>query len=72
MSKKLELLFDNTEGRLVTIALDDPIEPVDGNAVQTAMATIINEAALTSSGGDVVAIRGARLVERTVTEIALP
>ncbi|WP_088102433.1 DUF2922 domain-containing protein [Halalkalibacter urbisdiaboli] len=72
MSKKLELLFENTEGRLVTISLDDPVEPVNGSEVQTVMSTIIENAAFLSSGGEIETIRGARIVERNVEDINLP
>lgn len=72
MSKTLELLFENEEGRQVTVALDDPIEPVDANAVANSMTAIINGNTLISSGGDIVSIRGARVVERYVNVIELP
>ncbi|MCK0471490.1 DUF2922 domain-containing protein [Halalkalibacter sp. APA_J-10(15)] len=72
MSKRLELQFENEEGRLVTISVDDPIEPLDGELVAQSMNQVLAEDAIESSGGNLVAIRGARIVERNVTEIELP
>lgn len=72
MNKKLELLFENEEGRQVTVSLDDPIEPIDPELVKDAMQTIINGNTLISSGGDIISIRGARLVEHYVETIELP
>jgi len=72
VSKQLELLFENETGRQVTISLDNPLEPVDSDAIIEAMTAIVEGNVLFSSGGDVVAIRGARLVERNVEDIELP
>ncbi|MDQ0298730.1 hypothetical protein J2S78_001138 [Salibacterium salarium] len=69
MSKRLELRFSNQEGRNVTIALDEPADPTDEEAIETAMATIINENAFISSGGELVNKRDARIVERTVNTV---
>ncbi len=69
--KKLELKFENEDGKTVTYSLDKPIEPVDPEAVKEAMDEIITQDAFTSSGGDLVAKKSARVVERTVEEIAL-
>jgi hypothetical protein len=72
MAKKLELQFLNTESKTVTISIDDPIEPVDEAAVSSAMDTIITQNAFTSSGGDLVSKKGARVVERNVSDVTLP
>ncbi|WP_280769343.1 DUF2922 domain-containing protein [Salipaludibacillus daqingensis] len=69
MSKRLELLFLNEAGGNVTIGIDDPIEPVVGADVSAAMDTIIQNSTFTSTNGDVIGKRGARLVERTVEDI---
>lgn len=37
MMKRIELKFRNEEGRLSTVSLDDPKEPVDPIAVKQAM-----------------------------------
>ncbi|GLO66802.1 MULTISPECIES: DUF2922 domain-containing protein [Oceanobacillus] len=69
--RRLELKFTNQLGRVVTYSLDQPIEPVDTNAINEAMDTIISENAFTSSGGDLLEKHSARIVERTVEDIEL-
>lgn len=71
MAKQIELQFFNEEDRTVTLSLSDPVEPVDPSAVNAAMDEIIYTNAFTSSGGDLISKKGARLVERTVVEIDL-
>ena len=69
--KKLEMRFENQEGRLVTYSLDYPIEPVDPVAVNAAMDEVIAQNAFTSTGGDLVGKRSARVVEQIVEEIEI-
>jgi uncharacterized protein YggL (DUF469 family) len=69
--KNLELKFENEDGKTVTYTLEKPVEPVDPEAVKTAMDTIIAQNAFTSSGGDLIAKKSARIVDRTVEEIDL-
>ncbi|MFC4557959.1 DUF2922 domain-containing protein [Virgibacillus kekensis] len=69
--KKLELKFENADGKTVTYSLEQPIEPVDPAAVKAAMDTIVTQNAFTSSGGDLVSIKSARVVERNVQDIEL-
>ncbi|WP_164218498.1 DUF2922 domain-containing protein [Virgibacillus sp. YIM 98842] len=71
MAKKLELRFENYDGKTVTYSLDNPVEPVDTGDVNAAMDEILAQDAFTSSGGDLVAKKSARLVERTVEEIEI-
>ncbi|ASK62251.1 hypothetical protein CFK37_08795 [Virgibacillus phasianinus] len=69
--KKLELKFENEEGKVVTYTLDKPVEPVDLVAVNNAMDEIIAQNVFTSSGGNLVAKQSARIVERNVSDIEL-
>ncbi|WP_164667480.1 DUF2922 domain-containing protein [Virgibacillus doumboii] len=69
--KKLELKFLNEEGKTVTYSLEKPVEPVDPAAVTSAMDEIIAQNAFSSSGGNLVEKKGARVVERNVVEIEL-
>ncbi|MFD2657462.1 DUF2922 domain-containing protein [Gracilibacillus thailandensis] len=69
--KKIELKFENEEGKTVTFSLDNPVEPVDAVQVNAAMDAILNENAFFSSGGDLVAKKSARIVERNVSEIEI-
>ncbi|WP_284139023.1 MULTISPECIES: DUF2922 domain-containing protein [unclassified Virgibacillus] len=69
--KKLELKFENAEGKTVTYALDKPLEPVDPTEVSRVMDEIITQGAFTSKGGNLVAKKSARVVEHIVEEIQL-
>lgn len=69
--KKLELKFLNQDGKTITYNMEKPIEPVDPNAVKQAMSAILEQNAFTTSGGELTAIKGARVVDHQVEEIAL-
>ncbi|MUK87363.1 DUF2922 family protein [Ornithinibacillus sp. L9] len=69
--KKLELKFENEDGKIVTYTLDKPVEPVDPAAVSAAMDEIIAQNAFTSGGGNLVAKKSARVVERYVEEVEI-
>jgi hypothetical protein len=71
VAKTIELLFENAGGKVIRYTLDNPVEPFDGAAVNQAMDTIITQNAFTSSGGNLVKKKGARIVERNVTDIPL-
>ncbi|MDV2683222.1 DUF2922 domain-containing protein [Alkalihalophilus sp. As8PL] len=72
MARLLELLFENQEGKQVSISIEDPIEPVNPEDIYQVMNTVIEKSVYTSSGGDFVSIRGARITERAVETIELP
>ncbi len=63
--------FENVEGKTVTYSIDHPVEPANSVDVNTAMEQVIAQNAFTSSGGDLVAKKSARIVERVVEEIDL-
>ncbi|MGJ9457414.1 DUF2922 domain-containing protein [Oceanobacillus sp. CF4.6] len=69
--KKLEMKFTNQDGKIVTYSLDKPIEPVNVASVHAAMDEIIAQNAFTSTGGDLIEKKSARLVERIVEDIEL-
>lgn len=69
--KKLELKFLNESERVVTIALDQPVEPADPILVNAAMDAIIAQNCFTSSGGNLVSKKEARIVERNVFGIEI-
>ncbi|MBM7573727.1 DUF2922 domain-containing protein [Aquibacillus albus] len=69
--KTLELKFLNEESKIVTISMDNPIEPADSAAINQAMDTIIAQNAFYSSGGDFVSKHSARIVERNVFDIVI-
>ena len=68
MAKILELLFVTQEGKTAKISIDNPIEPVDLVKVKAAMAQIITANVFTTNGGSFVSSKGARLVERNVSD----
>ncbi|OLO39006.1 hypothetical protein BTR23_10725 [Alkalihalophilus pseudofirmus] len=69
MTKRLELVFENEQAKTVTLSLDNPVYPVDPVAIATAMDEIIAQNAFTSAGGNLVAKKSARVVDRTVEVI---
>ncbi|WEG11941.1 DUF2922 domain-containing protein [Pullulanibacillus sp. KACC 23026] len=71
MAKTLELQFENEDGKAVRYTLDNPVEPFDAAAINQAMDAVLAQNAFTSSGGDLVKKKSARLVERNVTDIPL-
>lgn len=67
--KKLDLLFENEEGKTVTYSLDAPIEPADAELINEVMDTIIAENVFETKGGAIVGKKGARIVDRQVEDI---
>ncbi|WP_017187108.1 DUF2922 domain-containing protein [Alkalibacillus haloalkaliphilus] len=71
MSKRLELRFRNEQGRLATISVDNPVEPVDPEQVKQAMDTILEQDIFTSADLPLTEIAHAQVVERNVEEVPL-
>jgi hypothetical protein len=71
VEKTLELQFLNQSGKIVRLLIENPIEPVDEAAVSAVMDAIITANVFVSSGGDLVAKKGAKLLTREVTELVL-
>ncbi|MDX8366386.1 DUF2922 domain-containing protein [Cytobacillus sp. IB215665] len=71
MAKTLELKFENEEGKVGTIFIENPTEPVDTTLVSSVMDTILSSDVFTSSGGGFIRKKGARVVERNVTDIQI-
>ena len=71
MAKTLELHFLNLEGKTAKVNVDSPIDPVDQQLLSTAMDGILAANIFITNGGELVAKKGARIVERNVTEIEL-
>jgi hypothetical protein len=71
MSKRLELIFENEIGANITLSLDNPVYPADPIVISAAMDSIVAENAFVSSGGEIVAKKAARIVDRTVEEIVI-
>ncbi|MCM3443118.1 DUF2922 domain-containing protein [Metabacillus halosaccharovorans] len=61
----------NVEGKTVKVNVDSPIEPVDPVAISAAMDSILTANIFVTSGGEFVSKKGARIVERNMTEVGL-
>lgn len=71
ITKRLEMIFQNAGGSRATIAVPEPDAALTAVQVQAAMNDIIAKNVFESNGGDLVAIAGARIVTRDVTELAV-
>ncbi|MGB9661620.1 MAG: DUF2922 domain-containing protein [Moorellaceae bacterium] len=69
LSKRLELTFQNSAGRRTVLALPDPRTNLTAAEVRAAMELILARNIFTSSGGDLVAISGARIVSRESADL---
>ncbi|MDF2911419.1 MAG: hypothetical protein K0Q56_2300 [Sporolactobacillus laevolacticus] len=69
--KKLNLVFLNSEGKSVTLSLNDPIEPADPAAIKNAMSAIIAQNVFVTTGGELTQIKSARISENNTTPIEL-
>jgi hypothetical protein len=68
MAKTLELIFKNGEGKTARFSVPEPVEPVDPSAVNAAMDLMIAKNIFVGGLTEKV---GARVIDNTVTEIAL-
>ncbi|EIJ78516.1 hypothetical protein PB1_13199 [Bacillus methanolicus PB1] len=68
MAKILELEFVTDTGKNARLSIDNPKEPVNSNTVKQSMAQIIASNIFVSTNGSLSAIKGARVIERNVTE----
>lgn len=70
MDARLEMIFVNSSGNKVTLRVSEPKEDITAEQIKTAMEDIISKNVFTSTnGGDLVAVAGARIVTRGVTEL---
>ncbi|MDG4658568.1 DUF2922 domain-containing protein [Ectobacillus antri] len=66
----LELQFLKDDGKTATFSIDNPTLPIEETAVNAVMDTILNAGVFRTLGPN-SRKKGARLVERTVTEYDL-
>ncbi|MBO0958799.1 DUF2922 domain-containing protein [Neobacillus sp. MM2021_6] len=71
MAKTLELQFGTEFGKTARITVDNPKEPIDEEVVKLSMAQIVASDIFTTTSGRFVAAKGARVVERNVTDYEL-
>ncbi|MBM6646082.1 DUF2922 domain-containing protein [Bacillus sp. RIT 809] len=66
----LELVFVKEDGKTVIFSIDNPITPVNELVVNQVMDTILSSSVF-SSIGENTRKKGARLVEKTVSEVQI-
>ena len=71
MAKTLELQFSTELGKTASLSIDNPKEPVDEEVVKLSMTQIIASNVFTSASGKLVAAKGARVIDRNVTDYTL-
>jgi hypothetical protein len=68
MAKTLELEFVTELGKSARLTVENPKEPIEEAAVKNAMEEMIASGVFTSANGNFVSVKGARVVDRNVTE----
>jgi hypothetical protein len=68
MAKTLELQFATEMGGTARITIDNPKEPIDTATVKASMNQIIASGVFFSPTGNLVSVKGVRVVERNVTD----
>lgn len=72
MAEVLELQFESTDGKSFTISVDSPKPDLTVGQVYTAMQTIVQQDIFHKDGFNVTSIKGARIVERNVSDFEIP
>jgi len=71
MTKRLEMTFQNTAGKNVSIAVPEPKAALTALEVKTAMENILAGNYFQTAGGDLKAIVGARITSRDASDLAV-
>ncbi|EOP63513.1 DUF2922 domain-containing protein [Bacillus mycoides] len=66
----LELIFVKEDGKTVAFSIDNPITPVNEQVVNQVMDTILSSSVF-SSIGENTRKKGARLIEKNVSEVQI-
>lgn len=69
MDKSLELIFKNVAGKNSKFTIQDPKEDLTAQEVEDLMNNIIEKNVFGTSGGDLVEIVGARIVQKEVIDL---
>ncbi len=69
--KTLQLQFVTENGKTANITLESPKEPIDPYAVRSAMEQLISIDVFHTPNGALAAVKGARVIERNVTDYEL-
>jgi len=68
MTQVLELQFVTTEGKTSTLTIDAPKPNLTAAEIQRVMETIVAKNVFSGQAGAITAIKGARIVDRQITE----
>ncbi|WP_066073552.1 DUF2922 domain-containing protein [Neobacillus soli] len=71
MAKTLELQFGTEFGKTASISVDNPKEPINEVLVKQSMEQIIASGVFTTANGKLAAVKGARVIDRNVTDYEL-
>ncbi|MDR7239586.1 DUF2922 domain-containing protein [Neobacillus drentensis] len=71
MAKILELQFGTEMGKTASLSVENPKEPIDEAVVKQSMTQIIAADIFTSVSGKLVVAKGARVIDRNVTDYEL-
>ena len=71
MTQVLELVFELTDGKSLTLSVPNPKTDITDNEVNAAMQTIVAANVFVREGETIAAKKGARIVEREVTEFEI-
>jgi hypothetical protein len=71
LAQTLELQFGTELGKTARISIDNPKDPIDEEVVKLSMAQIIASNIFTSGSGKFISAKGARVVDRSVTDYEL-
>lgn len=68
MAKTLELEFVTENGEIARISVDNPKEPIEETVVKSSIEAIIASGVFFTPSGSLVTVKGARVIERNVTD----
>ena len=71
LTKRLEMTFQNTVGKNVTVSIAEPKDTLTDVDVKTAMESILAGNYFQTAGGDLVAIVGARITSRDSNDLTV-
>ncbi|NHC40788.1 DUF2922 domain-containing protein [Bacillus sp. MM2020_1] len=71
MAKILELQFGTEMGKTASLSVENPKEPIDEAVVKQSMTQIIGADIFTTASGKLVVAKGARVIDRNVTDYEL-
>ena len=71
MAKILELQFGTEMGKTASLSVENPKEPIDEAFVKQSMTQIIAANIFTTASGKLVVAKGARVIDRNVTDYEL-